>query len=295
MPSRRKTKVSRATLEEVKTAVNLLTRFGSREELIILHCNTEYPTPDEDVNLSAIDALHEEFPDIRIGFSDHSVGYVAAIGAVMKNIVLADELNRTSPKTQSALLEAMEEHQVTIDGKTFQLPELFMVLATQNPVEQLGTYMLPEAELDRFLMKISIGYPKMEMQKDMAKRFLEGTLEKPLTPVLKAEDIIQMKEEVKQVTMTDEIVEYALSIVDASRSNDNLEYGLSPRAGLDLLIASKAAAYVAERDYVIPEDVISMAKKTLPHRMILTTQSKMNRYTGSQLIVDIIEKINRPN
>ena len=216
-------------------------------------------------------------------------------GPIHNEIVLADEINRTSPKTQSALLEAMEEHQVTIDGKTFQLPELFMVLATQNPVEQLGTYMLPEAELDRFLMKISIGYPKMEMQKDMAKRFLEGTLEKPLTPVLKAEVIIQMKKEVKQVTMTDEIVEYALSIVDASRSNDNLEYGLSPRAGLDLLIASKAAAYVAERDYVVPEDVISMAKKTLPHRMILTTQSKMNRYTGSQLIVDIIEKIKRPN
>ena len=215
-------------------------------------------------------------------------------GPIHNEIVLADEINRTSPKTQSALLEAMEEHQVTIDGETFKLPELFMVIATQNPVEQIGTYMLPEAELDRFLMRISIGYPKQEMQISMAKRFLEGTLEEPLSSVLKASDIVEMKKEVKQVIMSDEIIEYALGIVDASRSNENLEYGLSPRAGLDLLATSKAAAYVAERDFVIPDDVIKMAKVTLPHRMVLTTQSRMNKYTGKQLITDIVDKAKRP-
>lgn len=215
-------------------------------------------------------------------------------GPIHNEIILADEINRTSPKTQSALLEAMEEHQVTIDGETFKLPDLFMVIATQNPVEQIGTYMLPEAELDRFLMRISIGYPKQEMQMSMAKRFLEGTLEEPLSAVLKASDIVEMKNEVKQVIMSDEIIEYALSIVEASRNNEHLEYGLSPRASLDLLAASKAAAYVAERDFVIPEDVIAMAKVTLPHRMVLTTQSRMNKYTGKQLITDIVDKAKRP-
>ena len=215
-------------------------------------------------------------------------------GPIHNEIILADEINRTSPKTQSALLEAMEEQQVTIDGETFKLPDLFMVIATQNPVEQIGTYMLPEAELDRFLMRISIGYPKQEMQMSMAKRFLEGTLEEPLSAVLKSSDIVEMKNEVKQVIMSDEIIEYALSIVEASRNNEHLEYGLSPRAGLDLLAASKAAAYVAERDFVIPEDVIAMAKVTLPHRMVLTTQSRMNKYTGKQLITDIVDKAKRP-
>lgn len=215
-------------------------------------------------------------------------------GPIHSEIVLADEINRTSPKTQSSLLEAMEEHQVTIDGETFKLPELFMVIATQNPSKQLGTYMLPEAELDRFLMKISIGYPNKDMQMSLAKRFLEGSLEDNLTPVLKASDIIEMKNDVMQVTMTDELIDYALQIIEASRSNDNLEYGLSPRSSLDLLAASKAAAYVDGRDFVIPEDVIAMSKVTLPHRMILTTQAKMNKYTAHQLVVDMIDKIKRP-
>lgn len=215
-------------------------------------------------------------------------------GPIHSEIVLADEINRTSPKTQSSLLEAMEEHQVTIDGETFKLPELFMVIATQNPSKQLGTYMLPEAELDRFLMKISIGYSNKDMQMSLAKRFLEGSLEDNLTPVLKASDIIEMKNDVKQVTMTDELIDYALQIIEASRSNDNLEYGLSPRSSLDLLAASKAAAYVDGRDFVIPEDVIAMSKVTLPHRMILTTQAKMNKYTAHQLVVDMIDKIKRP-
>ena len=170
-----------------------------------------------------------------------------------------------------------------------------MVIATENPVEQIGTYMLPEAELDRFLMKLSIGYPEREMEKDMAKRHLAGELELVLSPVVKSSDILEMKKEVSAIIMSDELIDYALSIIDSSRKNDNLEYGLSPRAAMDLLSASKAAAYVAGRDFVIPEDIISMARITLPHRMVLTTQSRMNKYTGFQIIVDIIEKIKRPS
>ena len=215
-------------------------------------------------------------------------------GPIHREIVLADEINRTSPKTQSALLEAMEEHQVTIDGQTFPLPELFMVIATENPVEQIGTYMLPEAELDRFLMKLSIGYPEPEMQMKMAKMHLEGKFTEELSPVLKSSDIIEMKKEVQKVIMSDEIIEYALSIVEASRDNAALEYGLSPRASLELLTASKAKAFVSGRDFVIPEDVISMARITLPYRMVLTTQSRMNKYNGYQILVEIIEKVKRP-
>lgn len=215
-------------------------------------------------------------------------------GPIHNEIILADEINRTPPKTQSALLEAMEEHQVTIDGTTFRLPELFMVIATENPVEQIGTYMLPEAELDRFMMKLSIGYPTKEMQIEMAKKYLDGVFVEELSPVVEASDVLKLRDEVKQVIMTDEMISYALEIVDSSRSNDNLEYGLSPRAGLDLFSASKAAAYVAGRDFVIPEDVIAMAKITLPHRLVLTTQSRMNRYTAGQLFTDIIEKVKRP-
>ena len=169
-----------------------------------------------------------------------------------------------------------------------------MVIATENPVEQIGTYMLPEAELDRFMMKLSIGYPTKEMQIEMAKKYLDGVFVEELSPVVEASDVLKLREEVKQVIMTDEMISYALEIVDSSRSNDNLEYGLSPRAGLDLLSASKAAAYVAGRDFVIPEDVIAMAKITLPHRLVLTTQSRMNRYTAGQLFTDIIEKVKRP-
>ena len=215
-------------------------------------------------------------------------------GPVFNEIILADEINRTPPKTQSALLEAMEEHQVTIDGTTYPLPELFMVIATENPVEHIGTYALPEAELDRFMMKLSIGYPNMEMQMEMAKKYLSGEFLEELTAVASAADILKLREEVTGVTMTDEIIQYALTIVDSSRKNDNLEYGLSPRAGLDLLAASRAAALVSGRDFVIPEDVIAMSKVTLPHRLVLTTQARMNKYTPDQIINAIIEKVKRP-
>ncbi len=215
-------------------------------------------------------------------------------GPVFHQFLLADEINRTSPKTQSALLEAMEEHQVTIDGVTYPLPEPFIVVATQNPVEHLGTYPLPEAQLDRFFMKISIGYPAREEQTVLARRFLTGELRRPVSAVLGVEELLEMKQMVKDVIFSDELVEYALSIVDATRHEKEVSCGLSPRAGLDLLRASQAAAFMAGRDYVIPEDVIGMTKITLPHRMVLTTEARLKHYTGYQVMLAVLERIKRP-
>ncbi len=215
-------------------------------------------------------------------------------GPIHNQIVLADEINRTSPRTQSALLEAMEEGQVTIDGNTFVLPELFMVIATQNPSENIGTYPLPEAELDRFMMKISLGYPDREMQIRLSKNYLDGVMEDAVQKILSAEDVVNMKKEVREVKISDEVLEYALEIVDGTRGLEELKYGLSPRAALDLLMASKADAYIRGRDYVIPEDVIEMAGVTLPHRLVLTAKARMDRYTAEQLLTRVTDKISRP-
>ena len=236
--------------------------------------------PTDVVGTSIFNAKESEFKIVK--------------GPIHNQIVLADEINRTPPRTQSALLEAMEERQVTIDGKTFVLPELFMVIATQNPTEQIGTYPLPEAELDRFMVRITIGYPAKDMQMTLAKGFLDGKLLQKVTPVLKAEDIVQIKNEVKEVIIKDEVMEYALDIVDITRKFEELEYGLSPRAGLDLLMASKAYAYIQDRDFVIPEDVIEMSKVVLPHRLVLTSKARMDKYTGGQIIERGIGMVKRP-
>ena len=214
-------------------------------------------------------------------------------GPVFHQFLLADEINRTSPKTQSALLEAMEEGHADYMGFYFN-EEPFIVVATQNPVEHLGTYPLPEAQLDRFFMKISIGYPAREEQTVLARRFLTGELRRPVSAVLGVEELLEMKQKVKDVIFSDELVEYALSIVDATRHEKEVSCGLSPRAGLDLLRASQAAAFMAGRDYVIPEDVIGMTKITLPHRMVLTTEARLKHYTGYQVMLAVLERIKRP-
>lgn len=250
-----------------------------------------------DMKFARLQCTPDTLPTDIVGtsvFNAKTSDFEVVKGPVFCQLFLADEINRTSPKTQSALLEAMEEHQVTIDGNTFVLPDPFMVIATQNPVEQLGTYPLPEAELDRFMMKISIGYPELKMESILAKKYLSHELSSDSKAVLSSEDIIRMKEEVDAVILSDELIEYALGIIRRSRDMEELEYGLSPRAGLDLMKASKAEAYIRQRDYVIPEDIINMSKLTLPHRLVLTTKSRMNRYTGYQLILDIIDRVKRP-
>ena len=216
-------------------------------------------------------------------------------GPVMNNIVLADELNRTSPKTQSALLEAMEEKKVTIDGKSMDLPEPFMVIGTQNPMETAGTYPLPEAQLDRFMMKLSVGYPDKADALKMADSFLLGTLHEVTQTVLTGEDITDMRECVQKTGVVGKLTDYSVMIVEATRSYEDISCGASPRALLSLLRCAQAFAVFAGRDYCIPEDVLRSALLTLPHRLVLTSQAKMNRTTQAQALKRITDRIKVPS
>ncbi|MBQ7588708.1 MAG: MoxR family ATPase [Lachnospiraceae bacterium] len=216
-------------------------------------------------------------------------------GPVMNNIVLADELNRTSPKTQSALLQVMEEHSVTIDGKLISMPEPFMVIGTQNPMETAGTYPLPEAQLDRFMMRLRIGYPDRSDAVKMAESFLEGTLHQETLSVLEGSDIIKLRQDVKEVRVNGSLTDYAVLIIEATRNDSDIECGASPRALLSLLRYAQAHALYEGRDYCIPEDVLNSALVTLPHRLVLTSQARMNRMSQDRVIKRITDHIKVPS
>ncbi len=215
-------------------------------------------------------------------------------GPVVSNIVLADELNRTSPKTQSALLEVMEEHRVTIDGKAIEVPQPFMVIGTQNPVDMAGTYPLPEAQLDRFMIRLSVGYPDTKASEDMAERFLLGQLHEETESVLSGKEILDMRKGVASVSVKDNLRSYAVNIVDATRNKAEIAVGASPRALLSMLRCAQAIAYLAGRDYCIPEDITDAAKLTLPHRLILTGEARLSHITSEELVRNILGKISVP-
>ena len=208
-------------------------------------------------------------------------------GVIMNQIVLADELNRTSPKTQAALLEAMAEGQITVDKKSYKLPDPFFVIATQNPTEFLGTYPLPEAQKDRFMMRLSIGYPSKEEEIKMALGKILGKGEESFQNICGVEDICKMKEEVKAVAVKEAIVAYVEDIITATRNSSDFVLGASPRAMLALISASQAKAYIEGRDYVIPDDVKFCAINVLVHRMTLTSEAKLRK----ESIGKIVEKI----
>ena len=212
-------------------------------------------------------------------------------GPVVSNIVLADELNRTSPKTQSAL---MEEHRVTIDGKAIEVPQPFMVIGTQNPVDMAGTYPLPEAQLDRFMIRLSVGYPDTKASEDMAERFLLGQLHEETESVLSGKEILDMRKGVASVSVKDNLRSYAVNIVDATRNKAEIAVGASPRALLSMLRCAQAIAYLAGRDYCIPEDITDAAKLTLPHRLILTGEARLSHITSEELVRNILGKISVP-
>ena len=215
-------------------------------------------------------------------------------GAVMSKIVLADEINRTSPKTQASLLEAMQERQVTIDGKTYPLEAPFMVIATQNPIDFLGTYNLPEAQLDRFLIRLSIGYPSFPDETSMAEQYLSGSAGTQLEAVAGKEDILTMQREVASVRMAKDVVSYVVNIVGGTRENASFALGASPRATLALVRTSQACAYLAGRDYVLPDDVQKMAPYVLCHRLVLTPEAKIKNLTAESVLSEIIHKIHVP-
>ena len=216
-------------------------------------------------------------------------------GMIMSQIVLADEINRTSPKTQSALLEVMEEHQVTVDGVTYPLPRPFMVLATQNPVDFVGTYPLPEAQMDRFFMRISIGYPSLEDEMDILDRYCGAVSPvKTLSAVCSTEDILAMQQEVKTIYCARELRAYVAALCAATRTTAYLSLGASTRAAIALLHAAQASALLCGRDYVIPEDVQHMAPSVLCHRFVLFADARMRGMSAEQVLADLLSSVRVP-
>jgi len=213
-------------------------------------------------------------------------------GNVMSNIILADEINRTSPKTQASMLEVMEERQVTVDGVTYEIPNPFMVLATQNPVEYLGTYPLPEAQLDRFLMKISIGYPIFAMEKKILEIYRESDPMSSLTQVADAEDIIAIRDAVRGITVNERINDYIVRIVSATREHRQVKLGCSPRAALFLMKASQSRAFMEGRTYVTPDDVKALAAYVLGHRLVLNQEARIKGVGTMKIIEEVLEGIN---
>lgn len=212
-------------------------------------------------------------------------------GAAFCNFLLADEINRASPKAQSALLEAMEEHQVSLDGITHPLPSPFMVMATQNPVETYGTYHLPEAQMDRFLMKISLGYPNPDEEISVLERTESENPVKLISSVITTADVINMKEEVKNIKCTESIKKYIVNIVNATRNSDSIKLGASPRGSIALYKASKSIAYLFGRDFVVPEDIKKCAVPILAHRIMLSPKGKSEYKTSENVIEMLLSEV----
>lgn len=215
-------------------------------------------------------------------------------GAVFCNFLIADEINRASPKSQSALLEIMEEGQVSVDGNTYVLPKPFMVLATQNPVETYGTYHLPEAQMDRFIMKISVGYPNRQDELDIMMRNERNISAKTLHSVITCEDVVSLAESVKEVSCSDAVRDYIVDIVEATRKEDYIKLPVSPRGSIALYKMAKAYAFVLGREYVLPDDVKFLAPFVLSHRIILTPKGKSLADTTEGAINAILAKIPVP-
>ncbi|MGY4691157.1 AAA family ATPase [Salibacterium sp. K-3] len=215
-------------------------------------------------------------------------------GPVMSHVVLADEINRTSPKTQSALLEALEEGSVTIDGRTRDLQNPFFVMATQNPIEYGGTYPLPEAQLDRFLFKLKMGYPTYEQELDVLKRVEQNHPIEELNEVLSLEDILDMQRRVTSVYVDDAVKQYIISIVNETRTHRDVQLGVSPRGSIALMKASQAFAFLHGREYVIPDDIKHLAPVALSHRIILRSDLQMVEKDGEDVIRDIVSTLRVP-
>lgn len=215
-------------------------------------------------------------------------------GVVANQILLADEINRTSPKTQASLLEAMAEQQVTVDGTVYKLPAPFMVIATQNPIEFLGTYPLPEAQMDRFLMRLSIGYPERKDEIKMASQFLEGITPKKINPICRAEDILKIQEAVRNVRVHDDLLGYIADIIHLTREEDRFVLGASPRAMLAMVSASQAAAFLQERDYCKPDDVKQVALPVLSHRLVLTSDARLKQENIQSVLKSLVLKVKVP-
>ncbi|MBR4533179.1 MAG: AAA family ATPase [Bacteroidaceae bacterium] len=235
-------------------------------------------------------------------YSQKDERFMVEQGPVFANFVLADEINRAPAKVQSALLEAMQEREVTIGKQTFQLPSPFLVLATQNPIEQEGTYPLPEAQVDRFMLKVVISYPKLEEEKKIIRQNISGQRQ-AVRPVLSTKEIMEAREVVRQVYLDEKIEQYITDIVFATRFPENyglkdikdfIEFGGSPRASINLALAARAYAFIKRRGYVIPEDVRAVAHDVLRHRIGLTYEAEANNVTADEIVSKILNKVEVP-
>ena len=234
------------------------------------------------------DLLPSDITGVHV-FNQKEADFVFRKGPVFANVILADEINRATPRTQSALLECMEEHQVTVDGEYSKLNEPFIVIATQNPIETAGTYQLPEAQLDRFLMKINMGYPGKDDEVHILNRFLKSDPSKELNSVASCNDIIDMREEAKNVYIYAVLIDYIVELARQTREVDNLAIGVSPRGTLGMLNAARSYAYVKGRDYVVPEDIKTLSAAVWAHRLVLKS-GYMNRDNNEQIIKGVVEK-----
>jgi MoxR-like ATPase len=253
-----------------------------------------------DVNFSRIQFTPDLMPSDVLGTSVFNPGEGAfqfKAGPVFSNIVLIDEINRAPAKTQAALFEVMEERQVTIDGHTYYMKPPFLVLATQNPVEQEGTYRLPEAQLDRFLFKIDIGYPSLQEEVTILERqhhLNQNDLLKDIPKVLSAADIDTYRNIIMQINVETKLLEFIAKIVNETRNNPSLYLGASPRASLNILKAAKSIGAIKGRDFITPEDIIEVTPHVLRHRLILSPEKEMEGITADELIEKIIKSIEIP-
>lgn len=258
-----------------------------------------------DADFSRIQFTPDLLPADVVGtmiYSQKNENFVIKKGPVFANFVLADEINRAPAKVQSALLEAMQEHQVTIGEETFALPDPFLVLATQNPIEQEGTYPLPEAQVDRFMLKVVISYPKKEEERLIVNAHVKDAFHK-VSPILKVEDIVEARKVVKEVYIDEKIEKYIVDLVFATRNPEEyglkelsgmIAFGASPRASINMALAARAYAFIKRRGYVIPEDIRAVAIDVLRHRIGLTYEAEANNITSEEIVNQILNAVEVP-
>ena len=232
---------------------------------------------------------------LGVNFFNQKIGdFEFRPGPIFSQVVLADEINRATPRTQSALLEAMQERQATIDGVTMPLPSPFLVMATQNPIEMEGTFPLPEAQLDRFIVRLTLGYPTPEEESDILLRFERDTVLPSLEPVTDSAEVELMQEAVTMIRVDESVRTYIVSIVQATRKHSGLTLGASPRAGLALYKTAQARAAIEGREFVTPDDVKALVVPVLGHRMILTTNSRLHGRSTEELVADVLSSVSVP-
>ena len=250
-----------------------------------------------DLSFARIQFTPDTLPSDVVGISIYNMKtgeFEYKEGAVMHQMILADEINRTSPKTQASLLEAMGEGKVSVDGVDIELPQPFMVIATQNPVEYLGTYPLPEAQMDRFMMKLSIGYPTADEEIRLAKNHIAGKTVDEVKSICGSEDILTLRKAVNDVHVSDAVLKYIQEIIELTRNESRFVLGASPRALLFIVAASRAKAFIDGRDFVKPDDVKAVSVNVLHHRLILTPEAKIRKEDIDSIVKSLVIKAKIP-